>query len=88
MFIVPVYTDSSENRESSVEDEVHEKKGFLQTVKGMFAIEGGDVNSDVDISISRRQLFLKETSKRVVTLNNFLAIILVAVISFLIGFFR
>ena len=45
-------------------------------------------NAQIDIPIEKRKTFLTETSERVQTINKALAIFLVAVISFLMGYYQ
>lgn len=47
-----------------------------------------DNRAAIEIKVQDRQTFLKETSKRVVTINNSLAVLLVATIAFLVGFYK
>jgi len=48
-------------------------------------VREGDDDISVEISVKSRRSFLRETSKRVVVMNNAFAIILVASICFVIG---
>lgn len=45
-------------------------------------------NAQIDIPVDKRKSFLTERSERVKTINKALAIFLVAVISFLIGYYQ
>ncbi|XP_052771467.1 sodium/glucose cotransporter 4-like [Mya arenaria] len=57
-------------------------RDFLRNVCG---VTEGDDNVSVEINVKDRRTFLTETSKRIMTVNNILAIMLIAAMCFLIG---
>ncbi|XP_060591471.1 sodium/glucose cotransporter 4-like [Ruditapes philippinarum] len=65
-----------------------EKSGICSRLyQHLFGLSANN-NTAIDISLQDRKTFLKETSKAVVAVNNSLAIILVATVCFLIGYYR
>ena len=62
--------------------------GFIRLILTICGISEVKVESQIDIPVEKRKVFLTETSERVRALNKALAIVLIAVISFLIGYFK
>ena len=78
--------------EEDVEIEIpKEKKSALSLVRVCLIICGikeVTVESRIEIPVEKRKAFLTETSAKVQAANKFLAILLIATIAFLIGYFK
>ena len=62
--------------------------GLVRFCLTLCGISEGTVDSQIEIPVEKRKAFLTETSMRVRTWNKFLAILLIATIAFLIGYFK
>ena len=89
---IPIFTDTliedNENGVAIKRSSREESGGLSYLFNHMCGIPDKNVNASVDIQVNDRLHFLKESSKRWRAVTNAFAIFLVAVISFLIGYFR
>ena len=74
--------------EQTTDLDISSKKGFTKLILTICGISEVKQESQIEIPIEKRRTFLTESSGKVRYLNKTLAIVLIATIAFLIGYYK